>query len=84
MRHHLCTLRCHLALPPCVAARLLRAVPCRHSHVCVLPAAVRAFVRGCSYVGELGWELYVRTEAALTVYEAIKNAAAAMGLGEAG
>ncbi len=37
-----------------------------------------------TYVGELGWELYVRTPDALGVYDAVKDAGADLGLVDAG
>ena len=37
-----------------------------------------------TYVGELGWELYVPVEMALTVYEALRDAGRALGLADAG
>ena len=37
-----------------------------------------------TYVGELGWELYVPTEFAVGVYEALRSAGADLGLVEAG
>src|SRR5205823_1154220 len=37
-----------------------------------------------TYVGELGWELHVPTEFALSVYEALMTAGAAHGLANAG
>ncbi len=37
-----------------------------------------------TYVGELGWELYVRTDDALGVYDAVKAAGADLGLVDAG
>ncbi|MDX6231962.1 MAG: hypothetical protein QOH68_930 [Nocardioidaceae bacterium] len=37
-----------------------------------------------TYVGELGWELYVRTDDALAVYDALKAAGADLGLVDAG
>lgn len=37
-----------------------------------------------SYVGELGWELHIPTEYAVTVYEALHRAGAAHGLVDAG
>ena len=33
-----------------------------------------------SYVGERGWELYVPSESAVAVYDALKEAAATLGL----
>jgi len=37
-----------------------------------------------TYVGELGWELYVQVEMALTVYEALHEAGRGLGLADAG
>ena len=37
-----------------------------------------------TYVGELGWELYVRTDDALGVYDAVKEAGRDLGLVDAG
>jgi glycine cleavage system T protein len=37
-----------------------------------------------TYVGELGWELYVPTEMAVTVYEALAGAGAGLGLKDCG
>lgn len=54
-------------------------------------AAKRIGVAGCpvlamrvTYVGELGWELHVPAEYAITVYEAMTGAGAAHGLRDAG
>ena len=55
-------------------------------------AASRGIELGCAlvrasritYVGELGWELYIPTEFTLGVYEAIVEAGAASGLAHAG
>jgi 4-methylaminobutanoate oxidase (formaldehyde-forming) len=51
----------------------------------------RIFIAGCpltalriTYVGELGWELHLPTEYAVTVFEALHEAGAAYGLRNAG
>lgn len=44
----------------------------------------RVLAQRVSYVGELGWELYVPTEQAVAVYDAVVAAGAAFGLRHAG
>ena len=46
------------------------------------PATVRA--TRVTYVGELGWELYVPTELAVGVYETLRAAGVSLGLADAG
>lgn len=48
----------------------------------ISPATVLASRR--SYVGELGWELYVPTEFAVLVYDTLVEAGAGLGLTSAG
>lgn len=47
-------------------------------------AYASCFANRMTYVGELGWELYVPTEFTVGVYEAIKQAGADLGLMDAG
>jgi len=61
------------------------------NHAQPFATANRMGIAGCpvlamriTYVGELGWELHLPTEYALTVYEAIHKAGAALGLQNAG
>ncbi len=49
-----------------------------------LGAAARALALRVSYVGELGWELYVPAGEAAAAYEAVVSAGAAFGLHHAG
>ncbi len=45
---------------------------------------VTAWAQRVSYVGELGWELYIRPEDAVTVWDALMNAGAEGGIQPAG
>ena len=59
----------------------------QHIDVATAAGPMEVLAIRMSYVGELGWELYVRNERAVAVYEALKDAAAAddsLQLGHAG
>ncbi len=50
----------------------------------IIVAGTAAMALRVTYVGELGWELHVPTDAALTLYQALKEAGAPHGISDAG